>query len=192
MTRKSLLKSLTEGEWLLLAETKRAAMADLDEDELLALHTRIRRARTKYTSQYRRAASARVAEVGGRGAARPKNRRAADKAEAFEKALARTSTALAAAARTTAAELRAQRLKAAGDKGGTGPGAVVDDRATVPPKSKGKGRAASTRTPIARKNVAATKSSGARRQAKRDSRYRQLNAVDLSPIGLAVPGMASA
>ena len=74
------------------------------------------------------------------------------------------------AARNTAAELRAQRLKTAGDKGGTGPGAVVDDRATVPPKSKGKGRAASTRTPIARKNVAATKSSGARRQAKRDSR----------------------
>src|SRR6185369_837288 len=83
MTRKSLLKSLTEGEWLLLAEIKRAAMADLDEAELRALHTPIRRARTKYTSQYRRAASARVAQVGGRGAARPKNRRAADKAEAF-------------------------------------------------------------------------------------------------------------
>jgi hypothetical protein len=169
MTRKSLLKSLTEGEWLLLAETKRAAMADLDEDELLALHTRIRRARTKYVTQYRRAASARVAEVGGRGAARPKNRRAAEKAEAFEKALARTSTALAAAARTAAAELRAQRLKTARDKGGSGPGGV-DETGTVPPKSKGKGRAASTRTPIARKNVAATKASGARRQAKRDNR----------------------
>jgi hypothetical protein len=169
MTRKSLLKSLTEGEWLLLAETKRAAMADLDEDQLLALHTRIRRARTKYMTQYRRAASARVAEVGGRGAARPKNRRAADKAEAFEKALARTSTALATAARSTAAKLRKQRLKTARDKGGTGPGAIVD-AATVRPKSKGKSRAASTRTPIARKNVAATKSSGARRQAKRDNR----------------------
>jgi hypothetical protein len=170
MTRKSLVKSLTEGEWLLLAETKRAALADLDEDELLALHTRVRRARTKYMTQYRRVASARVAEVGGRGAARPKNRRAADKAEAFEKALARTSTALAAAARTSAAELRTQRLKTARDKGGTGPGGVVDETATVAPKSKGKGRAASTKTPIARKNVAATKASGARRQAKRDNR----------------------
>ena len=149
MTRKSLVKSLTEGEWLLLAETKRAALADLDEDELLALHTRVRRARTKYMTQYRRVASARVAEVGGRGAAHPKNRRAADKAEAFEKALARTSAALAAAARTSAAELRTQRLKTARDKGGTGPGGVVDDMATVTPKSKGKGRAASTRTPIA-------------------------------------------
>jgi hypothetical protein len=171
MTNKSLARSLTEAEWLLLAETKRAALADLDEDELLALHLRIRRARTKYVTQYRRGASARVADVGGRGAARPKNRRAADKAEAFEKALARVSTALAAAARTSAAQLRTQRLAAARDKGGTGPGGVVDDViATAPPKTKGKGRAASTRTPIARKNVAATTSSGARRQAKRDNR----------------------
>jgi hypothetical protein len=171
MTSKSLVRSLNEAEWLLLAETKRAALADLDEDELLALHSRIRRTRTKYVTQYRRAASARVADVGGRGAARPKNRRAADKAEAFEKALARVSKALAAAARASAAELRTQRLAAARDKGGTGPGGVVDDDiTTAPPKAKGKGRAASTRTPIARKNVAATKASGARRQAKRDSR----------------------
>jgi hypothetical protein len=170
MTNKSLVKSLTEAEWLLLAETKRAALADLDEDELLALHSRIRRTRTKYVTQYRRAASARVADVGGRGAARPKNRRAADKAEAFEKALARVSKALAAAARTSAAQLRTQRLAAARDKGGPGPAGVTDDIVTAPPTVKGKGRAASTRTPIARKNVAATQSSGARRQAKRDSR----------------------
>jgi hypothetical protein len=110
-----------------------------------------------------------VADVGGRGVARPKNRRAADKAEAFEKALARVSMALAAAARTSAAELRTQRLATARDKGGTGPGGVVDDIATAPAKAKGKGRAASSRTPIARKNVASTKSSGARRQAKRDA-----------------------
>ena len=170
VTSKSLVRSLTEAEWLLLADTKRAVLTGLNEDELLALHTRVRRARTKYVTQYRRAASARVADVGGRGAARPKNRRAADKAEVFEKALARVSAALAAAARTSAAELRTQRLATARDKGGTGPGGVVDGIATAPPKAKGKGRAASTRTPIARKNVAATKSSGARRQAKRDSR----------------------
>lgn len=170
MANKSLERSLNEAEWLLLAETKRAALTDLDEDELLALHTRTRRARTKYVTQYRRAASARVADVGGRGAARPKNRRAADKAEAFEKALARVSKALAAAARSSAAQLRTQRLAAARDKGGTGPGGVVDVAAATTSTAKGKGRAASTRTPIARKNVAATKASGARRQAKRDSR----------------------
>ncbi len=171
MANKSLERSLNEAEWLLLAETKRAALTDLDEDELLALHTRTRWARTKYVTQYRRAASARVADVGGRGAARPKNRRAADKAEAFEKALARVSKALAAAARTSAAQLRKQRLAGARDKGGTGPGGVVDDVAAAATSTpKGKGRAASTRTPIARKNVAATTASGARRQAKRDSR----------------------
>jgi hypothetical protein len=170
MTSKSLERSLTEAEWVLLAETKRGALVDHDEDALLALHRRVRRTRTKYVKQYRRAASARVSEVGGRGAARPKNRRAADKAAAVEKALARVSTALAAAARTSAAVLRSERLATARDKGGTGPGAVVDDTAAAPSKAKGKGRAASTRTPIARKNVAATKASGARRQAKRDSR----------------------
>jgi hypothetical protein len=171
MTSKSLVGSLSETEWSLFAETKRGALADLDEDELLALHSRVRRTRTKYVTQYRRAASARVAEVGSRGTARPKNRRAADKAELFEKALARVSKALAAAARASAAELRTERLATARDKGGTGPdGIVADVGAATPTRAKGKGRAASTRTPIARKNVAATKASGARRQAKRDSR----------------------
>ena len=170
MASKSLERSLTEAEWLLLAETRRGALADQDEDALIALHGRVRRARNKYVKKYRRAASARVADVGGRGAARPKNRRAADKAAAFEKALARVSTALAAAARRSAAELRSQRLATAGDRGGTGPGVVADDQGAAAPKAKGKGRAASTRTPVTRKNVAATRASGARRQAKRDSR----------------------
>jgi hypothetical protein len=170
MTRKSLLKSLTEGEWLLLAETKRAAMADLDEDELLALHTRIRRARTKYMSQYRRAASARVAEVGGRGVARPKNRRAAEKAEAFEKGAGQDEHGAGrggaqhcgGAAGATAADRR--------DKGGTGPAPSSTTRPPCLRNRKARAGRPSTRTPIARKNVAATKSSGARRQAKRDSR----------------------
>lgn len=170
MTSKSVVGSLTEAERLQLAETKRAALSGLDEDELLALHKRVRRARTKYVTKYRRAASARVAEVGGRGAARPKNRRAAQKAELFEKALARVSTALAAAASTSAAELRTQRLATAREKGGTGPDDVVKDTKAVRPQAKGRGRAASTRTPVARKKVAATRSSGARRQARRDSR----------------------
>jgi hypothetical protein len=55
-----------------------------DEDETLALHMRVRSARNKYVGQYRRTASARVTELGGRGVAAPKNRRAALKAEAFE------------------------------------------------------------------------------------------------------------
>lgn len=54
---KRILNSLTELERNLLAETKKKAMAELDEDALLALHDRIRRARTKYVKVYRRQAS---------------------------------------------------------------------------------------------------------------------------------------
>jgi hypothetical protein len=83
----SLLAVLTEPERLLIAETDRGALALLDEDGAIALEERIRRARNKYVGQYRRSASARVAEHGGRGRARPENTRAAAKAEAFERAL---------------------------------------------------------------------------------------------------------
>ena len=58
-------------------------MRELDEDALLDLHGRVRRARTKYMKLYRRQASARIGNVGARGAARPQNRRNADKAEVF-------------------------------------------------------------------------------------------------------------
>jgi hypothetical protein len=179
MTTKGLLNSLNEQEWLLVAATERSAMANLDEDELVDLHTRVRRARTKYLKQYRRSASARVATAGGRGQARPQNRRAADKAELFEEALARVSSALAAAARTAAAELRSERLAAARSKGGSPPGSAAarsragsgtGESAGRAASSRPRGHAGSTKTPIARKQVASTQAAGARRQAKRDKR----------------------
>ena len=80
----SLLAVLNDAERLLVAETERAELAALDEDAAIDLEARIRRARNKYVGQYRRAASARVAEHGGRGTARAENKRAAMKAEAFE------------------------------------------------------------------------------------------------------------
>ena len=109
----SLLAVLNETERLLVAETEPAALAVLDEDAAIELETRIRRTRDKYVGQYRRAASARVAERGGRGRARPENARAAAKAEAFERALSRISRRVAALARQSAAALRAERLAAA-------------------------------------------------------------------------------
>ena len=109
----SLLAVLTDAERLLVAETDRDALALLDEDAAIALETRIRRARDKYVGQYRRGASARVAEAGGRGKARPENTRAALKAEAFEEALSRASRRVAVLARQSAARLRAERLAAA-------------------------------------------------------------------------------
>ena len=64
---KAVLNSLTEAEGLLVRETEPDALAGLDEDELLDLHVRVRRARTKYCKLYRRAAAAAVDARGGRG-----------------------------------------------------------------------------------------------------------------------------
>ena len=108
-----LLNSLTDAERLLVAETERDALKSLDEDELLDLHQRIRRARTKYVKNYRRAASAAVEQRGGRGFSYPKNQRDRDKAELFELSLARVSREVAAAANRAAAALKAERLEAA-------------------------------------------------------------------------------
>jgi hypothetical protein len=49
---------MTETERRLVSETEREALVELDEDALLELHSRVRRARTKYVKNYRRGASA--------------------------------------------------------------------------------------------------------------------------------------
>jgi hypothetical protein len=170
----SLLAVLTDAERLLVAETERAALAALDEDAAIELEARIRRARNKYVGQYRRNASARVAEHGARGAARPENKRAAMKAEAFEEALSRVSRRVAALARQSAAELRAERLaEASAAKQGRGPVA----RAATPAADK-KGPTVAgeptgdraLRSPRTEKQRAGALASGARWQAKKDSR----------------------
>ncbi len=109
----ALLNSLTETELALVRETERDQLAALDEDALVDLHGRVRRARGKYVKLYRRQASVQVIESGGRGKARPKNLRNAQKAEVFEDALARVSRHLATVARASAAALKADRLAAA-------------------------------------------------------------------------------
>ena len=170
----SLLAVLNDTERLLVAETGRAELAALDEDAAIELETRIRRVRNKYVGQYRRAASAAVPEHGGRGKARPENKRAAMKAEAFEEALSRVSRRVAALARQAAAELRAERLAAAkAARQGHGPRV----RAAVP--AVGRPGLAVTgeptgdralRSPASQKRRASTRATGARQQAKRDSR----------------------
>ena len=170
----SLRAVLSESERLLIDETDRTALAALDEDAAIELEARIRRARGKYVSQYRRSASARVAERGGRGKARPENANARAKAEAFERALAQVSQRVAALARQSAAELRAQRLAAARDakqQDWPGSGQMVPRQRRqgpeVTPEPSG-GRA--LRNPASEKERAGTLATGARRQARRDSK----------------------
>jgi hypothetical protein len=168
------LAVLNETEKLLIAETDRAALAALDEEAAIELETRIRRARNKYVGQYRRAASARVAERGGRGAARPENARAAQKAEAFERALSRVSRRVSVLARESAAALRAERLALArAAKQGDWPGG-----GEMVPRQRRQGPAApaertgdrALRNPASERERAETLSAGARQQARRDSK----------------------
>ena len=125
-------------------------MAGLDEDAVAALHDRIRRARNKYTGQYRRGAAQRVSKTGGRGKAFVKNQRARDKAEVFEDALARVSRRLSVLAKQSAADLKAERLAAAAAaKAGQKP-AAGKPSATAPkgggPANRGDAAMRSTRT----------------------------------------------
>jgi hypothetical protein len=164
--KKRVLNSLTELERNLVAETEKQAMAELDEDALLELHTRIRRARTKYVKLYRRQASAQVEAQGGRGKAYPKNQRNRDKAEIFELALARVSHRVEVLAKRSAAELKAERLAAA-RRQGSGPGA---EKTATGRDEKAVRRATTTKTTGGKKRDASTRATGGRRQAKRDSR----------------------
>ena len=167
-----LLAVLSDTERLLVAETEPAALDALDEDEVVALHTRVRRARTKYVGQYRRSAAARVPQQGGRGLARPKNTRARQKAEVMEEALARVSRRLALLADEAAEQLKAERLEMAQTaRSGTGPDAAQAGTSS-PARSVSSGRTGdrALRSPASEKRRADTRAAGARRQAKRDAR----------------------
>jgi hypothetical protein len=172
-----LLNSLTEAERLLVAETGRDALKQLDEDDLLELHQRVRRARTKYVKNYRRGASAAVADVGGRGLSYPRNQRDRDKAELFESVLATVSREVAVAARRASMDLRAERIAAG--RSARPELAAADSRSAKPRAAKPLAATAATATsprPRAVKTTgglkkdASTRALGSRRQAKRDSR----------------------
>ncbi len=160
--------SLGRKEQDLLRATEPKRLKPLDEDELMELHRRVRRARNKYVGVYRRKGSAKVKKRGGRGLAKSTNARNAARAEVFEDALSRVSGQLAAAAAATAAQLRADRLAAAAPAG-TWPGADTPSVARDAKKSP----KVTDRTPKGAggtNRVATSTAAGARRQAKKDAR----------------------
>jgi hypothetical protein len=170
----TLLSALTADERFLVSQTDKDALAGLDEDEVLELHERIRRARNKYVGQYRRGAAARVPAKGARGQARPANERAALRAEAFEEALARVSRRLGALAQEASRELRAERIAAARSVrwGGGGQEGAGDGGAGSPPEDQRPAPSGdrALRNPRTERRRAQTTATGARRQAARDSR----------------------
>lgn len=180
---KKTLNSLSESDYLLVRETKKSQMAGLDEDDLLDLHSRIRRARNKHVTLYRRAGAEKVKAKGGRGSAKKANVRNAAKAEVFEDALSRVSRRLARVSRDAALELKAERLARARTENpapSADGGKARKARKARKDKSNGKGKVASsgrdraddTRdSPGRKKYEASTIAAGARRQTKKDRRH---------------------
>ncbi len=175
MASSKLLESLSESDLLLVRSTEPAELTGLDEDDLLELHSRVRRARNKHVGIYRRGGAARVSQKGARGAARGANLRSAARAEVFEEALARVSRQVSAAARDSARSLKEERLALVRAENAAPPAAPAR-RASARKGASTAKRPARTDTtrnsPGRKKREAGTKATGARRQAKRDSRSR--------------------
>ena len=164
----TLLAALTPTERHLVSQTEAAELNALTEDEALELHDRLRRARNKVMGQYRRGGARKVAEKGGRGKAKQTNSAAALKAEAFEEALARVSRRVAALAKQSAADLKAERLAAARGEAVTVKSAGAKKAPAVRSTQTAKKQAPVTKT----KRVADSRAQGARRQAVRDNKGR--------------------
>lgn len=157
---------LNETEKQLLLAAAPRELKKLDEDDLAALHDRIRRARNKYSKLYRRRASAQVSADRSRKRAHAANVKAARKAEGFEDALAQVSERLAKVAAAAAEELKNDRLAAA--RKTPPPSAAARSPRSV--ASTGRSGKPSTRTPARQKQRATTKSANKRKQAASDRR----------------------
>ena len=151
---------LTKNQADLVRETEPHRMEALDEDTLLDLHTRVRRARSKYVKLYRQTGAQRVGMKGARGHARPGNAANGAKAEVFELALARVSARLEVVARAAAEELKNERLAAAAAvRSSTGPG-TTKGAGGADGSAKASTRRRATKTTGGLKRDASTKSKG--------------------------------
>lgn len=159
------LALFTANEQTLLVATEPARLRPMSEDDLGDLLLLVRRARNKYSGLHRRQASATVPAVGRRAATQSQNLRTLRKAEIFEDALARVSRAYAAAAKSAAAELKAERLALA--KGDAAPSAAPARRAS---NTRARSDQTERRVATSKARRSSSKAQGARRQAKRDTR----------------------
>lgn len=160
-------KFLNSAELGLLREVEPKRLAALDEDELIALHTRVRKARDKSATIYRRTAARTVQKKGSRGLAHPKGAKNRLRAEVMEDALATVSDRLARVAHDRAEELKADRLAAARKDTSSGP--EKKGKGAKGKDSKGRART-HTKTTGGKKRDASSRAKGARRQAKKDDR----------------------
>jgi hypothetical protein len=158
-------KMLSDAEKELVLAARPKQLRKLDEDELLALHKRVRRARNKYAELHRRRSSEQVRKDRARGKASKKHRRTAAKAEVFEEVLAKVSQRLAVEARRSSEALKQERLAAAAPRHD---GAAARERS---PKRHGSGagqsRRARGRRPVERRRSASERAAKRRHEARR-------------------------
>ncbi len=157
-------KALSKAEKELVLAARPKKLRKLDEDELLQLHKRARRARNKYATLLRRRAADTVEADRARGKAARKHARVAAKAETFEDVLARVSRRLAVVARRSSDELRDRRLAAANPTDDRPPQHTPSrgDHPAPPGSQRGREQA-----PIEKRRVAGERSSKRRHEARR-------------------------
>jgi hypothetical protein len=157
----ALLGSLAETELALVREVDPDRLAGLDEDALIELHTRVRRARNKHVKLYRRQAAALVEDVGGRGKARPGTPGTGPRRRSSRTPWPRSAGSWHRRHRRAPGSWRPSGL-------------AQDPPPRDPPAAKTKLKPQRTdRRPKSaelRKRQASTRASGARRQARKDSR----------------------
>lgn len=153
------LLSQSEKELVLAARPKQ--LRKLDEDELIDLHKRMRRARKKYAKLHRRRASEQVGKDGSRSKASKRHAKVAAKAEIFEDKLSRVSRRLAVVAKERADALRDERLAAAR---GDAP-AAPPRRAPRDTRKGDANRRARDQRSIERRGVASSRATKARKNA---------------------------
>jgi len=161
----------SERSMLRLIESKR--FAKLDTEELIELHTRVRRARNKYATNYRRQGAKRVGQDRSRGMASSSNKRTAAKAEAFEDALATVSARLAKLTAANAKAIKAERLAAARAVKKASAKKSADKRKQAAARKASVKKAAAkkqAKTPASLRQNASKRASNKRKQAKRDKR----------------------
>jgi hypothetical protein len=164
-------RTLTASERDALRAVKPKRLRKLDEDELVELHRRVRRARNKYAKLHRRRAASEVRRHKSRAVATKSQRRTAACAEAFEDALATVSDRLAKVARARAEELRAERLEAAGKIPSTS--RRSRRRAARSTDTSGADREhRQRRTPVRKRRSASSRAANRRHHAKRAARRR--------------------
>jgi seryl-tRNA synthetase len=155
-------KLLSDSEKELVLAARPKQLRKLDEDELIDLHKRTRRARNQYAKLYRRRAAGQVGADRSRSKASKKHARVVAKAEIFEDKLAKVSRQLAVVSRERAQALRSERLAAArGEAVPTSPRRTPRDHRKGDQHRRGRDKRS-----IERRNVASSRATKARKGAK--------------------------